>query len=131
MVESEVRAVPPAQTSGRRTHWAHVAMVTLHTICCGLPLLASVTGLAASAALMGDVLRLHDYLHGRELWLLGVSAALVLFGGLAEWRLFGAGKRWVSPLFAVSLACFAFNAAIVMGHRLATPAAIGAAVQPM
>ncbi|MDX2234960.1 MAG: hypothetical protein NW200_10745 [Hyphomonadaceae bacterium] len=115
-------APPNAPGRGGRVHWAHVAMVALHTLCCGLPLAASAIGLAASAALVGDVLRLHAFLHGRELWLLGVSAVLVALGGVAEWRLLGGGRRRVSLLFAISLACFAFNAAIVAGHRLAEPA---------
>lgn len=102
----------------RRTHWAHVAVVALHAICCGLPILASVAGLAASAALMGGVLRFHTFLHGREFWLLGLSAMLVTAGGLAEHRFMRTTGRAASPLFWVSLACFAFNAAIVFGHRL-------------
>jgi hypothetical protein len=102
----------------RRTHWAHVAVVTLHAICCGLPILASVAGIAASAALMGGVLRFHSFLHGRELWLLGISAALVMAGWIAERRFMRRTGAGVSPLFWVSLACFAFNAAIVVGHRL-------------
>ena len=102
-----------------RTHWAHVVVVALHAICCGLPILASVAGLAASAALMGGVLRFHTFLHGRELWLLGVSAVLVSAGWIAERRFMRRTGRGASPLFWVSLACFAFNAAVVFGHRLA------------
>lgn len=102
-----------------RTHWAHVAVVALHAICCGLPILASIAGLAASAALMGGVLRFHTILHTHELWILGISAVLVVAGGVAERRLVRGTARGVSPLFWVSLACFAFNVAIVAGHRLA------------
>ena len=102
----------------RRTHWAHVAVVAIHAICCGLPILASVAGIAASAALMGGVLRFHSFLHGRELWLLGISAALVAGGWFAEQRFMRRTGAGVSPLFWLSLACFAFNAAIVLGHRL-------------
>lgn len=113
---------PP--TSGARTHWAHVAVVAMHTVCCGLPLALSMLGLAAGAALMGGVLRFHQFLHGRELWLLAVSASLVAVGGVAEWRLIQDGRRRVSTMFAVSLACFALNATIIAGHRLgAAPAA--------
>ena len=104
--------------AGGRTHWAHVAVVAMHTVCCGLPLAVSMMGLAASAALMGGVLRFHAFLHGRELWLLAVSATLVTLGGVAEWRLTRDGRRRVSMMFAVSLACFALNAAIIAGHRL-------------
>lgn len=110
--------VAPAHDDARRTHWAHVAVVALHAICCGLPILASVAGVAASAALMGGVLRFHTFLHGRELLLLGISAALVAGGWYAERRFVRRTGAGVSPLFWVSLACFAFNAAIVFGHRL-------------
>ncbi len=119
MLDGQARAdalAAPAPRGGG-AHWAHVAMVALHTLCCALPVLASLMGLAASAALVGGVLRIHDVLHGREFILLGASAVLVAFGGLAEWRLYGAGRRRISVLFAISLACFAFNAAIVFGHR--------------
>lgn len=130
MLDGQARAdalAAPAPRGGG-AHWAHVAMVALHTLCCALPVLASLMGLAASAALVGGVLQVHDFLHGREVFLLGASALLVALGGLAEWRLFGAGRRRVSVLFAISLACFVFNAAIVIGHRAAAPAV---AVAPM
>lgn len=107
---------------GARTHWAHVAVVALHTLCCGLPLAVSALGLAASAALAAGVVRMHDFLHSRELWLLGLSAALVAAGAFVEWRRMRVGgARRVSMLFAASLACLALNAAIVFGHRAATP----------
>ena len=134
MLEGQARADVLAASAprGGRAHWAHVAMVALHTLCCGLPLLASLMGLAASAALFGGVLRIHDFFHGREFFLLGASAVLVALGGLAEWRLFGAGQRRVSILFAISLACFAFNAAIVFGHRASAPeAAVAPVVAPL
>lgn len=114
----DVKAAPAGHVHARRTHWAHVAVVALHAICCGLPILASVAGIAASAALMGGVLRFHSFLHGRELWLLGISAALVAGGWFAERRFMRRTGAGVSPLFWLSLACFAFNAAIVLGHRL-------------
>ncbi|KAF0170155.1 MAG: hypothetical protein IV086_11915 [Hyphomonadaceae bacterium] len=102
-----------------RTHWAHVAVVALHAICCGLPILASIAGLATSAALVGGVLRFHTFLHARELWLVAISAVLVAGGWIAERRLIRRTGQGVSPLFWISLACFAFNAAIVFGHRIA------------
>lgn len=107
-------------TADRRTgpHWAHVGMVAMHTICCGLPLALSVLGIAASASLFGGVLRFHDILHERELWLLAGSAALVTAGGFAEWRFVRADRgRRISALFAASLACFVLNGAVVAGHR--------------
>jgi len=102
-----------------RTHWAHVVVVALHAVCCGLPILVSVAGLATSAALVGGVLEFHSFLHARELWLVGVSALLVTGGWIAEHRFMRRTGRGASPLFWVSLGCFAFNAAIVFGHRLA------------
>lgn len=110
-----LHAHPPRE---KRSHWAHVVVVALHTICCGLPILASVAGLAASAALVGGVLRFHSFLHTHEMWLLVISGALVIAGWVAERRfLHRAGGR-ISTLFWVSLACFIFNAAIVAGHRI-------------
>ncbi len=105
--------------NAHRTHWAHLIVVAMHAICCGLPILASVAGLATSAALVGGVLRFHAFLHARELWLVGISAVLVAGGWFAEQRFMRRTGRGMSLLFWVSLACFAFNAAIVFGHRLA------------
>jgi hypothetical protein len=116
---ADVRTDEVGAGTTHRTHWAHVAVVALHAVCCGLPILASVAGIAASAALMGGVLRFHTFLHDRELWLLGASAALVTAGWIAERRFMQRTGRGVSLLFWVSLACFVFNAAIVFGHRLA------------
>ncbi|MDZ4777636.1 MAG: hypothetical protein SGJ23_12720 [Alphaproteobacteria bacterium] len=113
-----VKALHVHATRDARSHWAHVAVVAIHTLCCGVPIVASLAGLAASAALMGGVLRFHTFLHGRELWLLGISAVLVAAGWIAERRFIRRTGRAVSPLFWVSLACFAFNAAIVAGHRI-------------
>jgi hypothetical protein len=93
-------------------------MVALHTVCCGLPLMLSVLGIAASASLFGGVLRFHDVLHERELWLLAGSAALVTAGAVAEWRFIRVdGRRRISALFALSLMCFVLNGAVVAGHR--------------
>lgn len=101
-----------------RAHWAHVGVVAMHTLCCGLPLAISLLGLAASASLMGGVLTWHAVLHERELWLLAGSATLVGIGAFAEWRFIREDRqRRVSALFAASLACFALNGAIVAGHR--------------
>lgn len=101
-----------------RAHWAHAGVVALHALCCGLPLVVSLLGVAASASLAGGVFTWHAVLHERELWLLGISAALVAIGAFAEWRFVRADRnRRVSALFAVSLACLAFNGAIVAGHR--------------
>jgi hypothetical protein len=108
----------PERRNATRAHWAHAGVVALHTLCCGLPLAVSLLGLAASASLMGGVLTWHAVLHERELWLLAGSAALVAIGAFAEWRFVRADRgRRISALFAVSLACFALNGAIVAGHR--------------
>lgn len=116
----KAQAHPCADAAGtRRTHWAHVVVVAMHAICCGLPILVSVAGLATSAALVGGVLEFHTFLHARELWLVGLSALLVTGGWVAEHRFMQRTGRGASPLFWVSLACFVFNAAIVFGHRLA------------
>jgi hypothetical protein len=101
-----------------RTHWAHVGVVAIHALCCGLPIMLSVLGLAVSAALLPGVLAWHGALHERELWLLAISAALVAVGAFAEWRFMRADRtRRISVLFAASLACFALNGALVAGHR--------------
>jgi hypothetical protein len=114
---TEYRAAP-ATADGHRTHWAHVAVVTIHSVCCGAPIAISLLGLAASTALGAGVLRFHTFLHGGELWLLALSAALVAAGAAAEFRI--AKRTWatVSVLFWVSVGCLVFNAAIVAGHRL-------------
>lgn|GEM_PF-5123149 len=101
-----------------RTHWAHVVVVALHTLCCGLPILASVAGLATSAALVGGVLRFHTFLHTYEMWVLGLSGALVVAGWIAERRFLRHAGGRLSLLFWVSVACFAFNTAIIAGHRI-------------
>ena len=101
-----------------RTHWAHVGVVAIHVLCCALPIALSVLGLAVTAALLPGVLAWHGALHERELWLLAVSAALVVVGAFSEWRFARANRtRRISMLFAASLACFALNGALVAGHR--------------
>lgn len=107
---------PPRPPQGR-IHWAHVGVVAMHVLCCGLPLAVSAAGLAATAT--AGVFRLHAVLHDHELWLLAMSAALVAIGAGAEWRALRAGRqRRASLLFAASLACFALNATLILGHRL-------------
>lgn len=67
---------------------------------------------------MGGVLRFHTFLHAYEMWVLALSGALVVAGWIAERRFLRRAGGKMSFLFWVSLACFAFNAAIVAGHRL-------------
>jgi hypothetical protein len=108
---------------GQRAHVAHAAVLALHAACCGLPLLAmgaaALTGLASGSALLGDTwAELHGMLHGNEAWIVSVSAALVLAGGVMEsLARRGPGPRRFPWLFAVSAACFAANVAILLVHR--------------
>lgn len=108
---------------GQRAHVAHAAMISLHALCCGLPILAlmltALSGAAAGTTLLLTTSReVHAALHTHELWILAVSVVLVTVGGLFEVAAIRAGlRRWISPLFLLSLACFAFNVAILAVHR--------------
>ena len=99
-----------------RTHWAHVAVVSLHSLCCGIPLVLSSVGLAASVAWSGWAWSAHAALHDREWIVLLVSLALVLAGAFAERD--ALRRRRVSLLFAASCVCFVANVAVVGAHRL-------------
>lgn len=97
----------------------------LHAICCGLPALAmlaaAVSGAASGIALFSDsVEEFHHLLHTHEVWILLVSAALVVTGGaleaIARRRPHKHGFPW---LFAFSVLCFVFNVAIIVAHRAA------------
>jgi len=102
---------------------AHAAMIVLHAICCGLPILA-LMATAASGATSGVLAfstatnTVHSYLHGHEIWILGASVALVGIGGALELAARGQGPRNFPWLFALSVACFAFNLALITVHRL-------------
>jgi hypothetical protein len=107
----------------RRAHLAHAAVVGLHTICCGLPALAllaaGLSGAASGVALFsGAVGVLHDLLHAHELWILGISTALVTLGAWLELNARrahpGHGFPW---LFAFSVLCFAINVGVILAHR--------------
>lgn len=109
--------------SARPAHLAHAALIGLHALCCGLPALALIaaaaSGAASGIALLSDsVGDLHAFLHAHELWVLVVSAALVVSGGALELharrRGHGRGFPW---LFAVSALCFLANVAIIAAHR--------------
>lgn len=105
-----------------RAHWAHAALVSMHTLCCGGPvlamLLAAVAGTTSGVALLStSVARLHGYLHAHEIWVLFASVSLVTIGGAMEWmarRDRSLGFPW---LFAFSVLCCALNVAIVVAHR--------------
>ena len=109
--------------TGRRAHIAHAALITLHAFCCGMPALAmlaaAVSGSTAGIALLADSFeQIHDFLHGRELWILGVSAALVAIGGGLELNARRSGHAHGFPwLFAFSGLCFLANVAIILAHR--------------
>jgi hypothetical protein len=114
-----------AAHAGRRAHLAHAAVVSLHALCCGLPALALMLT-AASGATTGITLfaeyaaEAHAILHAHELWILGLSAILVLLGGTLELLMRRGGKHRRLPwLYFLSVACFALNLAIIFAHRLA------------
>lgn len=94
----------------------------LHAICCGLPALtmlaAAVVGATSGITLLsGFVKEIHQFLHAHELWVLIVSAVLVVTGGwleIASRRTHRHGFPW---LFAFSVLCLAANAAIILAHR--------------
>ena len=113
-----------AQQSGKQAHLAHAAVLSLHTLCCGLPALAvtltALSGAAASgtvafSSFFGD---LHTLIHGNELWILALSAILVTFGGAMEFAArrgrAGVPFPW---LYAMSLCCFVANVTIIAVHR--------------
>lgn len=82
-------------------------------------LAAAVSGATSGIALLSDsVGYLHDFLHAREVWILGVSAALVVTGGALELNARRAGHTHGFPwLFAFSAFCFLANVAIILAHR--------------
>jgi hypothetical protein len=109
--------------AGKKAHIAHAAVVSLHTLCCGLPALAMVaaalSGAATGIVVVSDLLaKFHDFMHAHEVWILALSATLVLGGGALElsarWRAPRAGIPW---LFAFSALCFVINVAIIAAHR--------------
>jgi hypothetical protein len=104
----------------RQAHLAHAAVLGLHTLCCGLPVLALLAAILAGAtsglALFADYLGVfHEFMHAYEAQILVVSAVLVGVGGVLELRRrHEHGSLW---LFGVSVLCFLANAAIVVLHR--------------
>lgn len=104
-------------------HLAHAAVVGIHAICCGLPVLAMLaaafSGAASAGALLPDSFEVfHRLLHGYELWVVAVSAALVALGGWMELGARRKGHAHGFPwLFAFSCACFVFNLSVILAHR--------------
>ncbi len=94
----------------------------LHALCCGLPALAlaaaAVSGATSGIALLSQsVAAIHDFLHQHELWILIVSAALVVLGGWMEASARRHHPRGFPWLFAFSVFCFLANATIILVHR--------------
>lgn len=94
----------------------------LHAICCGLPALAmlaaAVSGATSGVALLaGSFEEIHHFLHQHELWILVVSAALVVVGGWLEASSRKTHRHGFPWLFAFSVLCFVANVAIIVAHR--------------
>jgi hypothetical protein len=112
-----------APEAGRRAHIAHAALIGLHAICCGMPALAvaaaALAGATSGIALFSESVGVfHHILHAHELWILGLSAALVVIGGILETGARRKGGRLGFPwLYAFSVACFVANIAIIAVHR--------------
>ncbi len=111
-------AAEAAHTEARRAHIAHAAVVSLHALCCGAPVVMLLLASAATSAASGFITRTHGFLHQHELWLIAVSFSLLVLGGVSEWRARQAGLRRFPVLFALSFACLIANAAILIVHRL-------------
>jgi hypothetical protein len=109
------------RNTAKSAHLAHAAVLSLHSICCGLPALA--VGLAALGVsgidLGGALTGLHALIHGHELWILALSAGLVILGGLVEIGLHRShAHKGVPWLFVMSACCLVANIAIIAVHRL-------------
>jgi hypothetical protein len=111
------------EQAGQKAHVAHVAMLALHSLCCGLPVLAvslaALSGASSGAtAFAVSTGRLHGVLHAHEVWILAGSALLVGTGGVLEMASRKGGVARGFPwMFAVSVCCFALNFAIIAAHR--------------
>jgi hypothetical protein len=113
------------QRNTHGAHLAHAAVVSLHAVCCGAPMLAllatSIWGAASALAVFGAwIAPAHAALHGFELWTLAASSFLVVLGGALEWRASRDNpRRGLSWLFGVSVGCFVVNATLIGAHYLA------------
>ncbi|MBS0385444.1 MAG: hypothetical protein JSS00_08850 [Proteobacteria bacterium] len=73
------------------------------------------SGISLGGALTG----VHTIIHSHELWILALSAGLVIVGGLMEFRLRRSHRRTGVPwLFGMSACCLVANIAIIAAHRL-------------
>jgi len=112
-----------AVAAPHRAHVAHAAVVGLHAVCCGLPaaamLAAGLSGAASGVVLLSDFLGLfHRWLHGYEVWVLGLSAGLVALGAWLEVDVRRGGRSAGFPwLFAFSVLCLLVNVGVLLAHR--------------
>jgi hypothetical protein len=108
---------------GQKAHLAHAAVVALHALYCGVPALAmlaaALSGATSGIALLGDFFEpFHHLLHQHELWIMAVSAGLVVIGAALEvWARRGAHNHGFPWLFSLSVFCFLANVAIIVAHR--------------
>jgi hypothetical protein len=91
-----------------------------HILCCGAPAVLALFAAGAGASIgLAAVQRFfqdtHAYLHAHEIWILVLSAILVVAGGWLEWR--ARHGRRLSLFFAASVLCFALNAGVTFTHR--------------
>src|SRR5262245_47916049 len=109
------------RNTAKSAHLAHAAVLSLHSVCCGLPALAvTLAALGVSGINLGGTLSgLHALIHGHELWILALSAALVVIGGLMELSIRRRHQHKGIPwLFVMSACCLVANIAIIAVHRL-------------
>jgi hypothetical protein len=111
-----------ATRHGQRAHLAHAAVVSLHALCCGLPALAMIaaalSGVASGASLLPEsFVYFHQFMHAHEIWILVLSAALVVGGGWMELSARRQHRHGFPWLFALSVGCFALNVTIILVHR--------------
>ncbi len=109
------------RNTARSAHLAHAAVLSLHSICCGLPALAVVlAALGVSGVSLGSGLAgLHALIHGHELWILALSTTLVLIGGFMELNHRRTHQNPGVPwLFVMSVCCLIANVVIIALHRL-------------
>lgn len=113
-----------------RAHAAHALVLGFHSLCCGLPIVATLlasgaVGLVGLTGLQTASQALHVRLHSYEGWVLAASALLVVLGGAAEWSARrGKARQGFPAFFAVSVLCLVANTALVVSHRVAGPAAV-------
>lgn len=112
-----------AMNTRRHAHLTHAALVGLHSLCCGIPLvlmaLVSIVGASATFAVaLQKIYPFHDLIHQNEIWILAASAAFVMLGAVLEARARAGARELGFPyLFAVSVGCLVLNVGVVLLHR--------------